>query len=198
VEAVCVAEIAPSQPPPAAWRHLFVASSFCYEDRALSRWAARRRKHRHTGELRVRWTLNLRAAARVPADSAQFADHLIVWRRFCKVLGLSWAKDACKPLPATYADCPTGRCRHYLCRWHLSVERSPLGSLHLTHPEIDIRDRSYTCMWRFIEDHSEGASMSEVGEVLVLGKPRIHGIWEEIRAKLQPSFVAALNQPAPA
>lgn len=177
------------QPIVSSWHLIVFHSPIAAEDIRVKRIHCKRKRGRRLGENRIRWTLNVAGAASASPESVQFADHLVVLQRFVDVLGYDWMTQARRVPPWTEGrNCPDGVCRHFLCPWHLSIERNRRGSLRLTHPDTLIEDRPYTCLWKFIKDNPDGASLEIVGQQFDLHRPRIHGIWEEIRAKITPFF----------
>ena len=142
---------------------------------------------------RHRFTLNLRfweqvSKAHLQGDSADVREHREILAKFCEVLGDDWTKHARKKLPEINRrpeDCDLKRpCRKILCEYHLAVEQTRLGSLRLVHPDVPIKQQQ-TCQWDVIKHNPDGLSLEAIGELFAMGRPRVHGIWREIQAKLR-------------
>jgi hypothetical protein len=140
---------------------------------------------------RHRFTLNLRfwesvSRSHLNCDGADVREHREILDKFNEVLGDGWTKHARKALPQHRPeDCDTKRpCRKILCEYNLAVERTRLGSLRLVHPNVPIQHQE-TCQWDVIRKNPDGLSLEAIGNLFAMGRPRVHGIWREIQAKLQ-------------
>ena len=157
-------------------------------------------------ERQARWcTLRLASLADVVSGLERSAspevveqrlrEHLPVLRVFDDTLGEDWARNASAALPRDRAHCPQQRpCGHFLCQYHMALERTRHGSLRLVKPGIPL-DEQDTCLYDFIEKEPDGISFAAVGRHFALKRTRMCQVWQDIAAKVK--LTGILPEPSP-
>lgn len=171
--------------------------------------SARKRARRPAATHRDRWyTLRLatleQIARRIPRDAEEeevrrrVGDHARVIEVFETTLGPDWARHAAAPLPPDREHCPKERpCGHFLCAYHLALERTRHGSLRLCNPGVPI-DQQETCLYDWVRQNPDGVSFAEVGRHFALKRTRMCQLWQGLVTKINATGMLPPPVPKPA
>jgi hypothetical protein len=150
---------------------------------------------RRLGDYAQYCSLDLKRAAHLGEDAPSYDRHWRVLEAFEDCLGETFYADLQREPPADppSATCMEGRCRTYLCRYHLAVEKQPNGSLRLVFPRRHVDTLEFECTWKFIQAHPGGASMDKIGKALGFTKTRCLQSLKNTMRKLRPQVINILD-----
>jgi hypothetical protein len=159
----------------------------------------RKRPVRRAGDYAQYTTLDLKAAVSCREDGRSFDRHWRVLEAFEDCLGDTFYEDLQREPPADppSATCMKGRCRTYLCRYHLAIEQLPNGSLRLAFPRKHVDELQYECLHKFVEAHPDGASLDQIGNALGVTRQRCLQMLRQAMGKLRPAAIALQSAPKP-